>query len=62
MTGQEREATINAAFQGLNEIIQDQGKDCAHVYFKRGLFFMEYFNDYKRALYDFSAAIRHKEK
>ena len=59
----EKEAQLNRAFADMNEIIQqDIGKDCAHAYFQRGRYYMEYFKDYKRALYDFSAAVIHKTK
>ena len=59
----EKESQLNRGFGDINDIIiQDVGKDCAHAYFKRGLYYMEYFKDYKRALYDFSAAIIHKTK
>ena len=60
----EKEAQLTKAFEDLNKIINEDGmgKDCAHVYFKRGQYYMDYFKDYKRALYDFSAAIIHKNK
>ena len=59
----EKEARMKSAFEDVSDIIvSDVGKDCAHAYFKRGLLYMEYFKDYKRALYDFSAAIIHKTR